>query len=145
MLIDPANIAATPEDGGSGMSASEAADLHKKWTAMAPADVKIGSISPSRGGSGFFKEWYDACGGESCRMDFVTFHFYGMNIDALKAEVELYKPYGKPIWVTEVCRLSLMHRYAEEALTARSPAASTAKTAPTTGFCTTAQTRKGTS
>jgi O-glycosyl hydrolase len=33
-------------------------------------------------------------------MDFVTFHFYGINIDQLKAEVEQYKGYGKPIWVT---------------------------------------------
>lgn len=120
------------------MGFAEAAELHKKWTAMAPSDVQIGSISPSRGGGGYFKQWYDACGGDACRMDFIAFHFYGMNIDQLQAEVEVYKTYNKPIWVTEV---SALQRMPGSVLKYRSRAASTVRTRRERGSCITAPTR----
>jgi hypothetical protein len=50
-------------------------------------------------------KWYDdffqACVG--CRVDNISVHFYMSSASAIKSNVEKFKKYGKPIWVTEFC------------------------------------------
>lgn len=50
-------------------------------------------------------KWYDeffaAC--PNCRVDHIAVHLYMSSVAAIKSNIEKYKKYGKPIWLTEFC------------------------------------------
>lgn len=50
-------------------------------------------------------KWYDeffaAC--PDCRVDHIAVHLYMSSASAVKASIDKYKKYGKPIWLTEFC------------------------------------------
>ncbi|GAB1415981.1 hypothetical protein MASR2M117_13870 [Paludibacter sp.] len=50
-------------------------------------------------------KWYDdffaAC--PTCRVDHIAIHLYMSSASAIKSNVEKFKKYGKPIWLTEFC------------------------------------------
>ena len=49
--------------------------------------------------------WYDdffaAC--KDCRVDHIAVHFYMSSAGAIRSNVEKFKKFGKPIWLTEFC------------------------------------------
>ena len=48
-------------------------------------------------------EFFAAC--THCRIDHIAVHFYMTTVSAIQSNIERFKKYGKPIWLTEFCIL----------------------------------------
>lgn len=49
----------------------------------------------------WYDEFFELCA--DCRVDHIAVHFYMSSASAIKSNVEKFKKYGKPIWLTEFC------------------------------------------
>lgn len=49
----------------------------------------------------WYDEFFEAC--PNCKVDYIAVHFYMSSASAIKSNVEKFKKYGKPIWLTEFC------------------------------------------
>ncbi|KAL7424556.1 hypothetical protein Q5752_000240 [Cryptotrichosporon argae] len=87
--------------GGSDMSATDAATLHKQWVADLSGSYTIGSPAVAYGGESWLSEWVTACDG-GCQYDFIPLHVYSTSASALTDYAQaMYTEFGKPLWFTE--------------------------------------------
>lgn len=49
----------------------------------------------------WYDEFFQLC--PDCRVDHIAVHFYMSSAGAIKSNVEKFKKYGRPIWLTEFC------------------------------------------
>ncbi|KAG9049586.1 hypothetical protein FS837_009786 [Tulasnella sp. UAMH 9824] len=92
-----------PEIGGqSEMSVGEAVDLWYQYIKPMKARHGAPAVTTSPKGIAWIKDFMNQCG-DSCDIDFLCFHYYGMDPDDFISTIKsLHSQFpGKPIWVTE--------------------------------------------
>ncbi|KAG8897312.1 hypothetical protein FRB99_008236 [Tulasnella sp. 403] len=88
------------QDGQSSMSVGEAISLWYQY--VKPVKARHGSpaVTSSPNGFKWIRDFMNGCG--DCDVDYVTFHYYGMDADDFIAKVtSLHDEHNKPIWITE--------------------------------------------
>ncbi|KIO28848.1 glycoside hydrolase family 128 protein [Tulasnella calospora MUT 4182] len=87
--------------GQSEMSVGEAVDLWNKY--IKPMNARHGApaVTTSPKGVAWIEDFMSQCG-SNCDIDFMCFHYYGMDPDDfIKTIKDLHTKFNKPIWVTE--------------------------------------------
>jgi len=69
-------------------------------TIVGPA-VNYSPDAPYQDPLKWYDEFFAAC--PDCRVDHIAVHFYMPAASAIKSNIEKFKKYGKPIWLTEFC------------------------------------------
>ena len=86
--------------GGSDITPGNAAQIYKTNIVPLAGTVKVGAPAVSNGNSSspllgvqWLNQFFEACSGSSCPIDFVPFHWYGWNGGTAQQQAEAFKDY----------------------------------------------------